>query len=74
MFAVLHSDINSLQSGLLHLTGQPYFKKSRSANVKDGIINLILRNYLIDRYTSDIRLTHWSLSLSLALRAIWPEV
>jgi hypothetical protein len=42
MLAVLHSDINSLNSGLLHLTGQPYCKKSRSAKVKDGIINLIL--------------------------------
>jgi hypothetical protein len=31
MFAVLHSDINSLKSGPLHLTGQPYCKKSRSA-------------------------------------------
>jgi hypothetical protein len=48
MFAVLHSDVNSLKSGLLHLTGQSYCKKSRSAKVKDGIINLILRNYLID--------------------------
>jgi hypothetical protein len=48
--AILHSDINSLKSGLLHLTGQPYCKKSRSAKVKDGIINLILRNYFIDRY------------------------
>jgi hypothetical protein len=46
MFAVLHSDINSLKSGLLHLTGQPQCKKSRLAKVKDGIINLILRNYL----------------------------
>jgi hypothetical protein len=34
----------------LCLTGQPYCKKGRSAKVKDGIINLILRNYLIDRY------------------------
>ncbi len=50
MFAVLHSDINSLKPGLLHLTGQPYCKKSRSAKVKDGIINLFLRNYLVDRY------------------------
>jgi hypothetical protein len=46
MFAVLHSYIKPLKAGLLHLTGQP-----RSAKVKDGIINLILRNYLIDRYT-----------------------
>jgi len=37
-----------LKSSLLHLIGQPYCKKSRSAKVKDGIINLILRNYLID--------------------------
>jgi hypothetical protein len=50
MFAVLHSDINSLKSGLLHLTGQPYCKKSRSAKDKDGIISLILRNYCIDQY------------------------
>ncbi len=49
MFAVLHLDINSLKSGLLHLTGPPYCKKSRSAKVKDGIINSILRNYLVDR-------------------------
>ncbi len=47
---VLHSNINFPKSGLLHLTGQSYCKKSRSAKVKDGIINLILRNYLIDRY------------------------
>jgi hypothetical protein len=51
MFAVLHSDINSPKSGLLHLTGQPYCKKSRSAKVKDGIINLFLTNYLVDRYS-----------------------
>jgi hypothetical protein len=50
MFAVLHSDINSLKSGLLHLTGHPYCKKGRSTKVKDGIINLILRNYLVDQY------------------------
>ncbi len=50
MFAVLHSDINSLKSGLLHLTGKPYWKNNRSAKVKDGIINLIFRNYLVDRY------------------------
>jgi hypothetical protein len=50
MFAVLHSDINSLKSGLLYLTGQPYCKNGRSAKVKDGIINLSLRNYLVDRY------------------------
>ena len=50
MFAELHSDINSHKSSLLHLTGQPYWKKSRSAKVKDGIINLFPRNNLIDRY------------------------
>jgi hypothetical protein len=49
MFAVLHSDINSPKSGLLHLTGQPYFKKCRSDKVKDGIKNLFLRNYLVGR-------------------------
>jgi hypothetical protein len=47
MFAVLHSDINSLKSSLLHLTSQPYCKKSRSAKVKDGIINLFLRTILL---------------------------
>jgi hypothetical protein len=47
MFAVLRSDINALKSGLLHLTGQPCCKKRRSATVKDRIINLVLRNYLI---------------------------
>ncbi len=51
MLAVLHSDINSPKSCLLHLIGQPYRKKSRTAKVKDGIINLILKNYLIDQYT-----------------------
>jgi len=51
MFAELHSDINSPKSSLLHLTGQPYWKKSRSAKVKDGIINLFLKNNLIDRYS-----------------------
>jgi hypothetical protein len=50
MFAELHLDINCYKSSLLHLTGQPYCKKSRSAKVKDGIINLFLRNNLIGRY------------------------
>ncbi len=50
MLAVLHSDINSLKFSLLHLTGQPYCIKSRSAKFKDGIINLILRKDLIDHY------------------------
>jgi len=52
MFAALHSDSNSLKTGLLYLTVQPYCKKGRSEIVKDGIINLILRNYLADRYRS----------------------
>jgi hypothetical protein len=51
MFAVLHSDINSHKSSLLDLTGQPYWKKSISAKVKDGITNLFLRNNLMDRYS-----------------------
>ncbi len=49
-FAVLHSDINLLKSSLLHITSQPYWKNCRSAKFKDEIINLILRNYLVDRY------------------------
>jgi hypothetical protein len=56
MFAVLHSDINFLKSGLLHFMSQPYYKKSRLAKVKDGIINLILRNFLVDRYTLKLNL------------------
>ncbi len=56
MFAVWHSDISSLKSGLLHFTGQPCCKKSTSARVKDGIINQILRNYLVDQYSR----TFWS--------------
>jgi hypothetical protein len=43
MFAALHLDINSLKSGLLHLTGQPYCKKSRPAKVKDGNVVLLTR-------------------------------
>ncbi len=42
MFAELHSDINSTKSGFLHLMGQPYRKKSRSAKVKHGIITYFL--------------------------------
>ncbi len=49
-FVVLHSDIKSLKTGLLHFTSKPYCKKVDHAIVKDGIINLILRNYLIDGY------------------------
>ncbi len=52
MFAVLHSDISSLMAGLLRLTAQHYCKRGKLAKVKDGIINLILRNYLIDQYIS----------------------
>jgi hypothetical protein len=51
MFAVLHSDMNSLKSGLLHLTGRPYCKKGRSAKFKDGIRKLIFRNYLDNQYS-----------------------
>ena len=61
MFAELHSDINSPKSSLLHLTGQPFWKKGRSAKVKDGIINLFLRNNLIDRYNLHSRREHSSL-------------
>jgi hypothetical protein len=50
MLLVLHLDINSHKSGFLHLAGQPCCKKCRSAKVKDGIINLFLRNYLLGLY------------------------
>ncbi len=62
MFAVLHSDINLHKSGLLYLTGQPFCKKSSSAKVKDGIINLFLRNYLVHRY-KDMTLSITTLSI-----------
>ncbi len=52
MFAVLHLDINSLRPGLLHLTGQPYYKKCRSVKVKDGARNYSLRNYLVERFSN----------------------
>ena len=67
MFAVLHSDINSLKSGYLYQTGHPYCKKGRSVKVKDGIKNLILKNYLIDRYST---LTHGTLTLSIRALSI----
>ncbi len=51
MFVVLHSDINSLKSGLFHLVVQPYCEKGRSAKVKNGIRSQILRNCHIDRYS-----------------------
>ncbi len=56
------------KSGLLHLTGQPYCKKSRSAKVKYGIINLILRNCLVDQYKSLYFGEHFRPSLILASR------
>jgi hypothetical protein len=41
------------QSSLLHLTGQPYWKKNRSAKVKDGIITYFLGTIsLVDTKTS----------------------
>jgi hypothetical protein len=55
MFAVLHSDINSLSLASL-FTGQTYCINCRSAKVKDGIKNLILRNYLIDWYSLIIKM------------------
>jgi hypothetical protein len=39
MFAAMHSDINSLKSGLLRLIGQTNSQKGRAAKVKDGIIS-----------------------------------
>ncbi len=38
MFVALHSDINSLKSGLLHLTGMLNFQKGGLTEVKDIII------------------------------------
>ncbi len=38
MFAALHSDINSLNSGLLHLTGMLNFQKGGLTEVKERII------------------------------------
>ncbi len=39
MFAALHSDINSREFGIVHLTGHPNSQKVTSAKVKDGIIS-----------------------------------
>ncbi len=39
MLAALHSDINFLTPGLLHLIGRPDSQKGRPAIVKDGIIS-----------------------------------
>jgi hypothetical protein len=55
MFAALHSDINSLKYGLLHLTGQPDSRKGRSAKVKDGTISetKLLGTISVDRYNTN---------------------
>ncbi len=37
LFAAIHSDFNSLKSGLLRLTGQPNSLKGSAAKVKDGV-------------------------------------
>ncbi len=72
MFAVLHSDVNSHKSCLLYLTDQPYCKKSRSVKVKDGILNLFLRNCLVDRYnyssTSQKRFIEWGQEFGLFVK------
>ncbi len=39
MFEAIQSYINSIKSGLLHLTGYRNSQKGRSAKVKDGIIS-----------------------------------
>jgi hypothetical protein len=51
MLAVLHSDINSLKSGLLHLTG--LIAKSRTAKFKDELeINVLGTISLIETGSS----------------------
>jgi hypothetical protein len=54
MFAVLLSNINSLISGLLHLTSQPNSLKGNSGKVKYGIFSetKFLGTILVDRYTA----------------------
>ncbi len=64
MFSAFHADINSLKSGLLHFTNQPYCKKSRSAKVIDEILDLILRNHLVDLYNMNYSSTQKCLSKS----------
>ncbi len=39
LFAAMHLYINSLKSGLIHLTGQPNSQKVRGAKVEDGFIS-----------------------------------
>jgi hypothetical protein len=50
MFAAMHLEINSLKSGLLHLTCHLNTQKGRSAKAKDEIISetKFLGNILID--------------------------
>jgi hypothetical protein len=61
MLAELHLEINCLS---LHLMGQPYCKKSRSAKVKDGIITYFLGTIsLDDTLVNTRRSTVMSLSL-----------
>ncbi len=58
MFAILHSDINSVKSGLFHPTSQPNSQKGRGAKVKDGIMSgtKFLGTISVDRYSC-----HWKL-------------
>jgi hypothetical protein len=50
MFATLHSMVNSFESGLFHLTGQPNSQKRRAAKVKDGIVSEIKFLGTISKY------------------------
>ncbi len=67
MFAAMHSDINSLKSGLLHLIGK---LKGKSAKDKEGIIletKLLRNNSLIDTTSFSISIMYYALVLVLCI-------
>jgi hypothetical protein len=65
MFAALHSDINSIKSGLIYLTGPPNSPKGRAGKDKNGIISAtkLLGTISVDRYN-----IWWLCWLSLMLK------
>ncbi len=81
LFQLINRKSMFAMSGLLHLTGRTYCKKSWSAKVKVGIINLILRNYLVDLYNGARSVIIWVrqtldlanlvLAISFIVQAAW---
>ncbi len=66
MFSMLFPDINSLKSGLLHLTVQSNYQMGRKAEDKDGIISepqfsvtISVVRYIYDFAAADIKKQTW---------------